>query len=270
MQRLSQIMARRREKARFGDARQFRLSLGGAERIRRAPPFGHVFIGDDDAFGLLVAGAIGHDPAYEPVTALTLDFPLERRLTLEDCLGVVQESVVGRERLEIRERAAHVARNYIEERFRRRREEADVEARVEENRCDVGAVKDVLQIVRGRALPLERFLQLAVEGVQFLVERLKLLLGGEQLLVRRLIFLVDGQRLLVDRHLLFARDLEVADGALQFGSCRLELPFELDDARNVSGRHAAAPDDLRLRLLDEADQQQVFAVARRRNDDDAE
>ena len=42
------------------------------------------------------------------------------------------------------------------------------------------------------------------------------------------------------------------------------------NARNVSGRHAAAPTDLRLRLLDEADQQQAFAIARRRNDDDAE
>ena len=52
--------------------------------------------------------------------------------------------------------------------------------------------------------------------------------------------------------------------------CRFELPFELNNARNVSRRHAAAPGDLRLRLLDEADQQQVFALARRRRDDDAE
>ena len=89
-------------------------------------------------------------------------------------------------------------------------------------------------------MPLERFLQLAVEGGQLLVERLKLFLGGEQLLVRRLVLLVDGQRLLVDRHLLFARDLEIAKGALQFGLCRFELPFELDDPGNVGGRHAAA------------------------------
>ena len=270
MQGLSQIMAGRREKARLGNARQFRLSLGGGERSRRAPPFGYVFVSDNDAFGLLVAGAVGHDPAHEPVTALSLDFALKGRLTPEDCFGVIQESVVGRERLEIRERAAQIARNYIEECSRRRGEESDVEARIEENRCDFGAVKHVLQIVSGRPLSLERFLQLAIEGVQFLIERLKLLLGRKQLLVSRLIFLVDGQRLLVDRHLLFARDLEVADSALQFGFCRLELPFEFDDPRNISGRRAAAPADLRLRLLNEADQQQVFTVARRRNDDDAE
>ena len=92
LQRLSEIVARRGEKARLGDARQFRLTLGGGERLRRAPPFGDVFIGDDDAFGLLVAGAVGHDPADEPGAALTLDFPLDRRLSLENLLGVVEQS----------------------------------------------------------------------------------------------------------------------------------------------------------------------------------
>ena len=66
LQRLSEIVARRGEEARLGDARQFRLTLGGGERVRRAPPFGDVFIGDDDPFGPLVAGAVGHDPADEP------------------------------------------------------------------------------------------------------------------------------------------------------------------------------------------------------------
>src|SRR5208283_1307662 len=51
----------------------------------------------------------------------------------------------------IGKRAAHIARNDIEERSRRRREEADAEARIEENRCDFGAVKHVLQIVRCRS-----------------------------------------------------------------------------------------------------------------------
>ena len=170
MQWLSQIVARRREKARLGDVRQFGLTLGGAQRVRRAPPFSYVFIRDNDAFGRLVAGAVRHDPAHEPVTALPLDFPLDGRLTPEDCFGVVQESVVGRKRLEIRERAAHVAWNHVEKRSCRRSEKADVKARVEENRCDFGAVKHVLQIVRGRALAFERFLQLAVECGQLLVE----------------------------------------------------------------------------------------------------
>src|SRR5271170_8472318 len=125
-------MAGRRQKARFRNARQFSQTLGGGERFRRAPPLSHVFIGNNDAFGLLVAGAVGHDPAHEPVTALSLDFALKGRLTPEDCFGVIQESVVDRKRTEIRERAAQIARNYIEERSRRRGEESDVEARIEE------------------------------------------------------------------------------------------------------------------------------------------
>ena len=114
--------------------------------------------------------------------------------------------------------------NDIEQRLGGRREEADIEIGVEEERRDIGAVQDVLQIVGGRALPLQRFLELAVEGGQLLVERLQFLLRGQQLLVGRLEFLVDGQRFFVDRLLLFARDLEVADGALQLRSAWLRVP----------------------------------------------
>ena len=270
LQRLTQIVARRREKARLGHGGQFGLSLGGGQRVGRAPPFGHVFKGYDDALGLLVAGAIGQDPTNVPVAALTLDLPIDRRLALEDLSRVVEQGVVGGQRFQVGERAPDVARDHVEQRLGRRREKADVEAGVEEDRRDVGAVKHVLQIVRGRALPVKRLLQLAVERVQFLVERLKLLFGGEQLFVGRLIFLVDGQRLVVDRHLLFAGGLQVADGALEFGLGRLELPFEFDDPRDVGRRNAAAREGSGRRRLDETHQQQVLALARRRFDDDLE
>ena len=85
------------------------------------------------------------------------------------------------------------------------------------------------------------------------------------------IFLVDGQRFFVDRLLLFARDLEVADGALQFRSRGFEFLLELGDPRQrprgVVGRPRSA---LVLRLVDEADQQQLLALAQNRLDGDAE
>ena len=62
--------------------------------------------------------------------------------------------------------------------LRGRREEADIEVAVEEERRDVGAVEDVLQVVGRAALLLERLLELAVEGGELLVERLQLLLRG--------------------------------------------------------------------------------------------
>ena len=126
--------------------------------------------------------------------------------------------------------------NDAEERLGGRREEADIEIGVEEERRDIGAVEDVLQIIGGRALPLQRFLELAVEGGQLLVERLQFLLRRQQLLVRRLVFLIDGQRFFVDRLLLFARNLKVADGALELRSGGFEFLLKLGDPRNVSRR----------------------------------
>ena len=153
--------------------------------------------------------------------------------------------------------------NDTEERFGGRREEADIEVGVEKDRRDIGAVQNILQIVGGRALPLQRFLELAVERGELLVERLQFLLRGQQLLVRRLEFLIDGQGFFVDRLLLFARNLQVADGALQFRSRGLQFLLEFGDPRNVLRRAAAVRARVLLRLVDEADQQQFLALARR-------
>ena len=118
-----------------------------------------------------------------------------------------------------------------------------------------------MQIVGGRTLPLQRFLELAVEGGKLLVERLQFLLRRQQLLVRRLVFLVDGQCFFVDRLLLFARNLKVADGALQLRSRGFEFLLELGDAGNVFRSGRAASSALVLRLVDEANQQQLLAFA---------
>ena len=106
---------------------------------------------------------------------------------------------------------------------------------------DVGAVEDVLQVVGRAALPLERLLELAVEGGELLVERLQLLLRGGQLLVGRQELLVDGQSLFVDRLLLLVGDLEIADGALQLLAGGVELMLQLFDPRDF-GRSVGAAD----------------------------
>ena len=178
---------------------------------------------------------------------------------------VGQQRAVGRKRGQVRQRAADIAGNEVEQRFGRRREQADVQVHVEEDRRDIGAVQHILQIVGGGPLAVERFLELAVERGQFLVERLQFLLRGEQLLIGRLEFLVDRQRLLVDRLLLLARDLQIADGALQFRSRRLQLLFEFGDARNLSGRDGAAFAALLPGfVIEETDQRQFLAVAQNR------
>ena len=187
-------------------------------------PLGDVGKGDDDALDPVVLGAVRQYAADVPGAALSFDLPLDRREGLQHRSGIRQKSAIGGQRAEVCERPPDVAGNDIEERLGGRREEADIEVGVEEERRNIGAVQDILQIIGGRTLPLQRFLELAVEGGKLLVERLQFLLRRQQLLVRRLVFLVDGQCFFVDRLLLFARNLKVADGALQLRSAWLRVP----------------------------------------------
>src|SRR4029077_5289847 len=142
--------------------------------------------------------------------------------------------VIGSQRAEVGERPPDVARKDTEQQSGGRREEADIEIRVEKKRRDIGAVEDILKVVRGRALPFQGFLELAIEGRKLLVERLQFFLRGQQFLIRRLVFLVDGQSLLVDGFLLFARNLEVADGTLQFVARGFELLLERGNPRSLA------------------------------------
>src|ERR1700683_1054908 len=158
-------MAFRGEEKRLGGAPRPSLLPFRRSRVRRAPSLRDVRKGNDDALGLLVSRPIRQYFPNEPRAALTLDFALDRRLSLQNPSSVGKQIHGGRQRLQVREGPPHVTRNDVEQGFRRRREKADIEARVEEDRRDVGAVENVLQIVRRRALPLERLLQLAVEGV---------------------------------------------------------------------------------------------------------
>ena len=143
-------------------------------------------------------------------------------------------------------------------------------SRIQEQRRDIGAVQDVLQIVGGGSLPLQRFLQLAVKRGQLLVQRLQLFLRRQQLLVRRLIFLLHRQCFFVDRLLLFAGNLQVVDGALQLRPRRLQFLLQFGNPRHVPRGRPQVPCRSGLRIVDEADQQQILAFAADRLHRDAE
>ena len=66
LQRLAQIMARHRQKARFAPVRLFRRVPRFVERGSGAEPFGDVDEGDDHPLHPVIMGAIGKDPALEP------------------------------------------------------------------------------------------------------------------------------------------------------------------------------------------------------------
>ncbi len=108
-------------------------------------------------------------------------------------------------------------------------------------------------------MPLQGFLELTVEGREFLVERLQFLLGRQQLLVGRLKFLVDRQGLFVDCLLLFVRGLQFADRGLKVGSGGFEFLLEFCHPPHVRRSGRSIRFALVLGLVNEADQQQLFA-----------
>src|SRR6202051_35085 len=152
----------------------------------------------------------------------------------------------------------------MEDRFGGWGEKADIKIGVEKEGGNTGVKKNIVEFIGGRSLPLQRFLELAVEGGKLLVERLQFLFRRQQLLVRRLVFLAVGQCFFVDLFLLFVQNLKVADSALELGSCCFEFLFELDDPWNVSRSGRAAPGALRFWLVNEANQQQILAFAQNR------
>ena len=177
---------------------------------------------------LTVVAAIGQDAANVPAAVVGFDLAPQRRDGLASTLRASARRSSSLEPVrEIGERPADIGGNDVEKRLRGRREEADVQTRVQKQRRDVGAVQDVLEIVGRGALPLDGLLKLAVERGELLVERLQLLLRGLELLVGRLEFLVDGHGFFVDRLLLLVGDLEVADGAAELLARGFELLLQL-------------------------------------------
>lgn len=88
---------------------------------------------------------------------------------------------------------------------RRRREALDAQPLVQEQRGDLGAGEEVVQVVVGPLELIDLLAELGVDRGELLVERAQLLGGGLQLLVGRL-------QLLVHRHRLFVRRAQLLVG----------------------------------------------------------
>ena len=156
------------------------------------PPLGDIGKGDDNALDPIVLGTVRQYSAVVPRAVLSFDLSLDRHECPQHRPCVGQQSDIGGQRIEIRERPTNVRGYDTEERLGSRREEADIQVGIEEERRDIGAVQHVLQIVGRGTLPFERFLKLAVKGGKFFIERLQFLLRRQEFLVRRLVFLIDG------------------------------------------------------------------------------
>ena len=179
----------------------------------------------------VVLRAIGQDAPQIPCPFVAFDLAAERLGIRQNRCGIDEEILVVGTAGEIGERPADVGCDDAEMRSHRRREETDVQLAVEEDRRDLGAVEDILQIVGRDALLLDGLVQLAVEGGQLLVERLELFLRGFQLFIGGLELLVHRHGFFVDRLLLLVGELEVADGALKLLPRGVELALDLRELR---------------------------------------
>ena len=83
-------------------------------------------------------------------------------------------------------RPAHVGRDQVEQLDGRGSKLPDMEGRIEEQRGDVRAREQIIEVVRGGLQLRHLLFQLIVERRQFFVERLQLFLRGLQLLIARL------------------------------------------------------------------------------------
>ena len=225
------------QKPRLGQVRALGLVPGVFQRGRNQLVFGNVRKGDDHPLHPAAVRQIGEYPAQEPYAPGRCHLALDRRAdgggSGQHLAGVRAQFRIGRDGGEIGEGPADVARDNVELRLHRWREETDLQVHIQKQRADIGAVQHILQIVRGQPLAFQGFLQLAVQRGQFLVERLQFLLRGQQFLIGGLKLLIDRKRLLVDRLLLLVTGLLALDSELQFGLRRLQFAFKFGDARGL-------------------------------------
>ena len=108
----------------------------------------------------------------------------------------------------MRQGAAHVAEDEVDDAAGGRGEAHDAQLVIDENGADVGAGQQVVHVIVGPREAEDFGLEFGVDRIEFLVERLQLLLGGLEFFVGRLQFFVDGLHFLVG-------GLEFLAGALQ-------------------------------------------------------
>ena len=265
-------MARGGEKARLGDIGQIGLPLGRPQRVRRVPPLGDVGEGDDDALDPVVLGAVGQDAADVPGAAPGFDLPLDRRRgsAAPSRASVRRAPSAASELRSASGRPMSLGMTLNSDLV------AGVKKRILRSVSRKSVATSVLyrtfcrslEVVRCRSSVSWSWLLRAVSSS---LSDCNSSFDVSSSSFVDWIFLVDRQRFFVDRLLLFARNLEVADGALQFRSAWPRVPARARrPADDVARRGRAAALLLVLRLVDEADQQQLLAVARDRLDVDAE
>ena len=239
--------------------------LGELLRLQDLPlaalALGDLGEGHDHAVDAVGRGAIRHDAADVPAAEIVDHLGIRRQQPLEHLARRIAQMAVAEALREMGDRPADVGRQQLQQRLHRRREPADAEAAIEEQRRDVGAVEQVVEIVGARLELADLGLELAVDRIELLVERLQLLLGGLELLVRGLQLLVDRPDLLVGRLQLLVRRLHLLDAEAEILAGGVELALQLVLARRLADLAGPGPLVAARLALAEAHQQPERGIA---------
>ncbi len=167
--------------------------------------------------------AVGQDPQQEPPAVAVLHVPFEGLRRIEHAADVLHQRPVLDVVREIVDPPSHVLRQQVEHVGDLRRELADRQLAIEEYRMHFGACQQAVHVGVQLGQLGDLLLVLGVDGIQFLVHRVKLLVGALQLLVRCHQLLVGRLQLLVAGLQLLDRRLQVFLGVAELDLQALKL-----------------------------------------------
>src|ERR1700722_10249739 len=108
LKRLTQVMTRGGEKARFRRISPLRLLLGLNKGTLHALSLSDVRKRDDDTLDPTILSAVGQYATIVPTTVPTFDLSLDRREGFQYCSSIQQQCVVGVEQLKACDRLTDV------------------------------------------------------------------------------------------------------------------------------------------------------------------
>ena len=132
---------------------------------------------DDDPLNAAVVASIGQHRSHEPAAVVGPHFPPDRRVAGQHRARIRQQILVLEPARYVGKRPADIGSDEAEERACGWREEANAQLGIQKKRRHVRADEDALKVAERRALPLDRLMQLDIEGRELRIE-------GPQLLLR--------------------------------------------------------------------------------------
>src|SRR5215475_1413023 len=158
------------------------LAFAFAQRLLHMTPLCNIDECDDDTVDLVIDGTVRTHAHVVPKIVATTDFLPYRHQVGQHFPGVQDQFVIFELMGEITDRPTFVVWRDAEQIGRPLGEALYAQSGIEKQRAEIGRCQKVLQVAVSARNRLQLQLQLGVDGLQLLVDRLKFLLAGFQFL----------------------------------------------------------------------------------------